>query len=294
MNDSIYQKVPELVLGFHGTTQTVAKKVVNQEENLKHSDNDYDWLGSGIYFWQNNELRALKFAEDAKKRKHLTDAPKVVGAVLDLGICLDLLQSKNLQEVKSAHIYLPRIFKNSGTQIPQNIVPNSSGDKLVRNLDCAVIAMVHEIRKQKYNAISLLESMLRTFSYYIKKKGPNNEDFINCIFLDVIKLIEDNYLQSVLSPEDFDLIVQMWKSYREDNIDSDAYLKFNKMIDGIRIMALEFLPYDSVRGMFVEGKPLYEDAGFREEDHIQICICNPNCIKGIFYPRQMDVGYVNP
>lgn len=67
MNDSIYQKVPELVLGFHGTTQTVAKKVVNQEENLKHSDNDYDWLGSGIYFWQNNELRALKFAEDAKK-----------------------------------------------------------------------------------------------------------------------------------------------------------------------------------------------------------------------------------
>ena len=43
-------------------------------------------------------------------------------------------------------------------------------------------------------------------------------------------------------------------------------------------------PFDSVKGIFVEGKPLNEHAGFREKDHIQLCIRNPNCIKGYFLP----------
>jgi hypothetical protein len=44
-------------------------------------------------------------------------------------------------------------------------------------------------------------------------------------------------------------------------------------------------PFDSVRTVFWEGKPLYPNAGFREKNHIQICIRNPNCIKGLFLPR---------
>lgn len=34
--------------------------------------------------------------------------------------------------------------------------------------------------------------------------------------------------------------------------------------------------------MFTEGKPLYPGAGFHEKSHIQICVRNPNCIKGYF------------
>ena len=34
--------------------------------------------------------------------------------------------------------------------------------------------------------------------------------------------------------------------------------------------------YDSVRGVFFEGIELYPNAGFREKDHIQIAIINPN------------------
>lgn len=52
--------------------------------------------------------------------------------------------------------------------------------------------------------------------------------------------------------------------------------------------------YDSVRGVFWEGKPLYKGAGFKEKNHIQICVCNPNCIKGYFRPRKMNVGFRNP
>jgi hypothetical protein len=46
--------------------------------------------------------------------------------------------------------------------------------------------------------------------------------------------------------------------------------------------------FDSVRGVFWEGRELYPNAGFREKDHIQICIRNPNCIKGFFYPREIN------
>jgi len=52
--------------------------------------------------------------------------------------------------------------------------------------------------------------------------------------------------------------------------------------------------YDSVRGVFWEGKPLYPNAGFAEKNHIQICVCNPNCIKGYFLPRGINVDYPNP
>lgn len=45
-------------------------------------------------------------------------------------------------------------------------------------------------------------------------------------------------------------------------------------------------PFDTVRGIFVEGAPLYDGAGFNDKTHIQICIRNPNCIKGLFIPRK--------
>ena len=43
--------------------------------------------------------------------------------------------------------------------------------------------------------------------------------------------------------------------------------------------------YDSVRAAFFEGGPIYSGAGFNEKTHIQLCIINPNCIKGFFIPR---------
>lgn len=46
--------------------------------------------------------------------------------------------------------------------------------------------------------------------------------------------------------------------------------------------------YDSVRGVFFEGHPIYESSGFMEQSHIQICVRNPNCIKGFFAPKEID------
>lgn len=52
--------------------------------------------------------------------------------------------------------------------------------------------------------------------------------------------------------------------------------------------------YDSVKGVFWEGKSLYPNAGFSEKNHIQLCIRNPNCIKGFFLPREIDDKFPNP
>jgi hypothetical protein len=49
--------------------------------------------------------------------------------------------------------------------------------------------------------------------------------------------------------------------------------------------------FDSVKGVFWEGPEIYPTAGFREKNHIQICIRNPNCIKGYFLPRDTDETY---
>ncbi len=48
----------------------------------------------------------------------------------------------------------------------------------------------------------------------------------------------------------------------------------------------EYRYFDSVRGIFTEGGPIFEGAGIQSKNHIQVCIRNLNCIKGFFIPRQ--------
>ena len=47
--------------------------------------------------------------------------------------------------------------------------------------------------------------------------------------------------------------------------------------------------YDSVRGIFLEGNAIYPDSGILEKTHIQICVRNPNCIKGYFAPKEFKL-----
>lgn len=52
--------------------------------------------------------------------------------------------------------------------------------------------------------------------------------------------------------------------------------------------------YDSVRGVFTEGREIYPGAGIVEKTHIQLCIINPNCIKGYFAPLAYNEEYGMP
>jgi hypothetical protein len=43
--------------------------------------------------------------------------------------------------------------------------------------------------------------------------------------------------------------------------------------------------FDAVRGFFVEGRALHPDSGFRELDHVRVCVRSPQQVLGYFWPR---------
>ncbi len=191
----MYKSSQNIVFGFHAASENIAKKLVeNGDCEFKPSKNTYDWLGSGMYFWENSVHRAEKFARDRK-----IENPVVIGAAIQLGYCLDLTDSESLSYLNASYQTLKATAKAAGAALPKNKPGNreSEMDLLLRELDCAVINFLHSQRKDKDEKV-----------------------------------------------------------------------------------------FDSVRGVFWEGKALYPGAGFKEKNHIQICIINPNCIKGFFYPRQ--------
>jgi hypothetical protein len=147
---SIYKKLPGLVLGFHGCDRTVGEDVLaGKTPHLNPSTNEYDWLGGGIYFWESNPWRAYQFAEEAASRNPKVTRgsirdPFVVGAVIDLGHCCNLLESDALDELRRAHLLLKSALKHfEGRPMPTN----KGKDFGARFLDKAVIEALHTIRR---------------------------------------------------------------------------------------------------------------------------------------------------
>lgn len=58
----MYKKLPNLVLGFHGCNKETYENVIVKGQDLKKSLNSYDWLGNGVYFWEQNYQRAYEWA----------------------------------------------------------------------------------------------------------------------------------------------------------------------------------------------------------------------------------------
>lgn len=143
----LYRRLPGLVLGFHGCDASVGEKILRGEaKHLTHSENSYDWLGSGIYFWENDPQRALEFARKGHAKHKATKGhiakPFVLGAVIDLGFCLNLLDRVALEELKEAHLTLLASYRTSTAPMPVN-----KGEGFgARFLDRAVVETLHEAR----------------------------------------------------------------------------------------------------------------------------------------------------
>ena len=193
----MYERRSNLIYGFHGLDEDIGRRIINGEEHLQPSQNIYDWLGNGAYFWENSIARAEKWAIDQSQRPSTSvKKPFVIGAVLDLGNCLDLLDQKGLDFVQDAYQYLLQDLNDTDSPIPLNSPWGKHDiDFKKRELDCAVIKYAVQMAQDLGN------------------------------------------------------------------------------------------PFDSVRAAFWEGEDLYPNAGFKQFNHIQISVINPQCIKGIFLPR---------
>ncbi len=129
-------------IGFHGCDLRVALDVVTRKKGLQPGSSRYDWLGSGVYFWEDNPRMAWVWARHtAKQRPQIIQTPAVLGAVIDLTDCLDLAQMGASTILESAYEALAQEVARAGGTMPQNIGEEE------RYLDHAVFETLHELRK---------------------------------------------------------------------------------------------------------------------------------------------------
>lgn len=132
MENDLFQK-HRMILAYHGCDQSVADEVSKNGGELEKSENSYDWLGSGIYFWEHGPKRAMEWAEQN------TENPAVVGAVINLGSCFDLFDRAAIKSLESAYSGFRNLF-DGVIEYPSN-KPGYKGDQdnLRRELDCSVL-----------------------------------------------------------------------------------------------------------------------------------------------------------
>lgn len=154
----LYEYQPSFVIGFHGCDKKIGEGLLSGKlRHLEASRKKWDWLGHGIYFWEGNPQRAEEWAHDRVVAGQIK-VPFVIGAVIDLGHCLDLLDSTGQQQVKDAHKMLASIQEAVDLPMPEN---KGGKDKAVRMLDCLVINSLHDFRDAK--ALTAYDSVRAMF-----------------------------------------------------------------------------------------------------------------------------------
>lgn len=132
------------VVAYHGCDQRVAERLL-EGDRFAPSDNDYDWLGRGIYFWEFGVDRAMRFAHEQKRRGNVK-RPAVIGALLQLGNCFDLMDTRFTDDLARGYAHWERSMMRKKVKLPVNA--GSTPDMLLRRLDCAVINWYLELANQ--------------------------------------------------------------------------------------------------------------------------------------------------
>jgi hypothetical protein len=204
----MYSNKTNLIIGFHGCDLSIRNILLNKPNSIQKSKKPYDWLGHGVYFWENNLERSEQWAKEKAKRGEIEN-PSVIGAILSLDYCFDLMDTQFIEILQSYYHLMVKDYAELGKELPKNkdAETDQFKDKIFRELDCSVIEYMHKKIEEKINDDKSL-------------KGFSN-----------------------------------------------------------------FKMFDSSRGVFTEGGPAFEGVGIQLKNHIQICIRNPNCIKGFFLPR---------
>jgi len=106
-NSPMSYSQPFQVECFYSCDKELALEVLIGKNDLKKSTNLWDWLGNGVYFWEQNPARAWEYAFENSKgnqfNKIKIETPFVLGAILELGECLNLVDQDGIQIVEEAY-----------------------------------------------------------------------------------------------------------------------------------------------------------------------------------------------
>jgi hypothetical protein len=114
-----------IVLGYHGCEPAFADELLQGSVPVaawEPSQNPYDWLGHGIYFWEFGPERAKTWGGKGG----------VIGAVIQLGVCLDFTDVRYTALLAETCERVKRKHRRRGKALPKN-----RGKR--RDLDCLVI-----------------------------------------------------------------------------------------------------------------------------------------------------------
>lgn len=199
----MYSALPTFVIGFHGCDKKIQQKVLLGKESLSSSQNDYDWLGRGIYFWENNPLRALEYAKEVKNKKiiHSTPikTPAVIGAIIDLGNCFNLVDSRYISILKAGYTLFIESVETAGATPPENKLTDEGGHPLKRTLDCAVIEAIHAKRiNEKEPTFDSVRAVFTEGKELYKTSGFNTKTHIH------LCIRNPNCIKGYFHPRDLD------------------------------------------------------------------------------------------
>lgn len=167
----MYNTRPGLLIGFHGCDKSRQQELLEDSSSIPISEEPFDWLGHGMYFWENNFDRALEWAKEKQDRGRITEAA-VIGAVIDLGHCCDLLDTSFIKAVASYYRLMELELKAVGRALPVNrdLKSDKNKDKLMRDLDCATIEFMHEQIRIKYKK-DMAEHNHSTYKFFDSIRG---------------------------------------------------------------------------------------------------------------------------
>lgn len=150
-----------LVQAYHGCDEATRDAVLRGGE-LKLSENDYDWLGHGIYFWEHAPARALRWAQQQTKRQKI-QKPAVLGALIHLGHCFDFLDQGVTEVLADAHPEFVAELELLGIPTPINSpLDAKDSDLLIRRLDCGLINWtVERIEKNSGQIINSVRGLFQ-------------------------------------------------------------------------------------------------------------------------------------
>lgn len=130
---SINPSQPLRVYGYHGTSKRSAQKII--ERGFDFSTNNYDWLGTGVYFFQDAPMRAAAWAKE-----RYPDSPAVIRSELVLENCIDLLDIAWNPIIQETYGMFVREYQKANIPLPRQNPQRSKAHRL----DCAFFNYIVE------------------------------------------------------------------------------------------------------------------------------------------------------
>lgn len=97
---------------------------------MSPSVNDNEWLGDGVYFWENDYDHALQWAKEHVKAG---ETPDVIGAIINPGNCFDLTTTTWLRILEASVAPFLLQVKRDGRKLLPNVAKRHSYDCALMN-----------------------------------------------------------------------------------------------------------------------------------------------------------------